>query len=324
MNIVSKFGGSASCAAQSINNIISLSKNTDRKVMVFSAIGKSPNLGQDSKVTDLLFDVVKGVKNTSKTRILLHKVINKYKYLSKCLNIKTNITKTINCYYKKFLQSKDISWFVSRGEYLTSKLYATTLNIKLVPAEWLIFFKDNTIDYNKTAKRLAHYLKKYNRIVVPGFYGKDSLGKIKLFERGGSDTTGAIISKVLGADLYENWTDTDGVKPINPSIMYTDTIKQLSYQDLCVMTRFDAKVIHYTCADILKDTNAKLKVCNIYNVDGDYTMVAQDGYCQKFLVYKVLDDKVNVVTKKHNQNINSFIVHNNNLKNKLINIFNNL
>ena len=324
MNIISKFGGRASCSAQAIDNIIFLSKNTDRKVLVFSAIGKSPNLGQDSKITDLLFGLAKSVKNISKTRILLQKVISKYKYLSQCLNIKTNITKTINSYYKKFLQSKDISWFVSRGEYLTSKLYATSLNIKFVPAERVIFFKDNTIDYNKTLKRLTYYRNRYNRIVVPGFYGIDNFGKIKLFERGGGDTTGAIISKVLCVDLYENWTDTDGVKPINPNIMNTDTINKLSYQDLCVMTRYDTKVIHYTCADILKDSSTKLKVGNIYNIGGDYTIVAQDGFCQKYLVYKVLDDKVNVVTKKHNQNINSFILHNNNLKNRLINIFNNL
>ena len=51
------------------------------------------------------------------------------------------------------------------------------------------------------------------RIVVPGFFGFTMAGYIATFSRGGSDVTGAILARGLGAERYENFTDVDAILP---------------------------------------------------------------------------------------------------------------
>ena len=55
--------------------------------------------------------------------------------------------------------------------------------------------------------------------VIPGFYGADDDGNVKTFSRGGSDITGAIVARAVGADVYENWTDVDGFLSTDPRIV---------------------------------------------------------------------------------------------------------
>ena len=48
-------------------------------------------------------------------------------------------------------------------------------------------------------------------IVIPGFFGVTQDGDICTFSRGGSDITGSIIAAGVKADLYENFTDVNGI-----------------------------------------------------------------------------------------------------------------
>jgi aspartate kinase len=55
--------------------------------------------------------------------------------------------------------------------------------------------------------------------VVPGFYGRDRQGRIKTFPRGGSDITGAVVARAVGASVYENWTDVSGLLMADPRVV---------------------------------------------------------------------------------------------------------
>ena len=48
-------------------------------------------------------------------------------------------------------------------------------------------------------------------IVISGFFGVTQDGDICTFSRGGSDITGSIIAAGVKADLYENFTDVNGI-----------------------------------------------------------------------------------------------------------------
>ena len=41
--------------------------------------------------------------------------------------------------------------------------------------------------------------------VIPGFYGSMPNGTIKTFSRGGSDITGSIVARAIGADIYDKY-----------------------------------------------------------------------------------------------------------------------
>ena len=81
-----------------------------------------------------------------------------------------------------------------------------------------------------------------------GFYGADEYGKICLFPRGGSDTTGALAAFCIDADAYENWTDVDGVFHSDPQLDPKQTpINRLTYDEAQRILDAGAAVLHPDC-----------------------------------------------------------------------------
>lgn len=273
--IVCKFGGSATANKKSVENIKKL-KNDERVVWVFSAIGKSNK--DDKKLTDLLISYTN--QKADKVKIK-QQIILKFKKLCSYTNIDIDITKTINEQCKKFEDTGDKDMFISRGEYITSQIMAKYLGLKFIPAEQVIFLKNNKIDFPKTEKTIKKLILTYKNIVVPGFYAlnqteeaNNKKSSIKLFSRGGSDYSACILAKCLSANVCENWTDIDGIYPINPNIKKSNVLKDLSYLDLNTMAKMDATVIHKDCAKLLNGCGTILQVRNIFNLNNAGTIVS--------------------------------------------------
>ena len=92
------------------------------------------------------------------------------------------------------------------------------------------------------------------------------LDKIKLFSRGGSDITGSIISKVIKPDLYENWTDVNGLSVADPNVINdVDLIKQITYSELRELSYRGANVIHEETIIPLIEDNIPLLIKNTNN-----------------------------------------------------------
>ncbi len=128
-----------------------------------------------------------------------------------------------------------------------------------------------------------------------GFYGINEFNEIELFSRGGSDITGAILAKCLGAKIYENWTDVCGVMQVNPNILVSKQIKKMSYFDLDIMTSYDANVIHNSCVQILSSTGIKLKIGNIFDISACSTIVLDRCKKVKFISYFIRDMYVYII-----------------------------
>jgi len=308
--VVCKFGGSATTSEQSIENIRLLTQDKTRRILVFSAIGKE--FQNDFKITDLLIALT---KENDKV-LIINKIKDKFDKISLKIDKNVNINEKINKTIAKYNKNKDFNYLISRGEYLTSYLLSKYLNIPFVPAEKIVYFKNEKIDYRKIRRKLSYYLNKYQQIIVPGFYGIDENNKLKLFSRGGSDVTGAIFAKILKSCIYENWTDVDGVKEINPIFSHSNTIRKMNYSQLKLMTSMDAKVIHKDCADILKGKGIGLLVANIFNINGEKTTV--DDFAEKsfFVCYK--ENKKGVLIVSSN---NRMFVRKEELKEKILKIY---
>ncbi len=317
--IVCKFGGSSTTSIKSIKNIKKLKENSKkRQVFVFSAIGKSyPN---DKKITDLLIEITQN-KNIVKNKKI---ILNKFNKLQKNLKLNINIKKLLNNYHNNFLSTKNADYLISKGEYITTLLMSKYLDIKFVPAEKIIFFQKDKINYNKTKNKLKYYLNKYKRFATCGFYGLDENNSIKIFSRGGSDITGAIISKCLNAKTYENWTDVCGIRRVNPKVMQSKQIKKMSYADLDIMTKCDANVIHNACIDILQGNNIKLKVGNIFEIKHKKTLVVDNCKMVKFICYKLDGSKALVFFRDKKYNLVQKQCSQENYKENILQIYKNL
>lgn len=296
---VCKFGGSSLASTKSLRNIKKLCKGKNsRRIFVFSAIGK--NKGYDEKLTDLLINFF-NEKNSLLKKKIYNKILHKFSKLTRQTGSKTFSKQEI---HSALFSYKSVDFILSRGEYFTTKIMAEYLNIKFVPAEKVMFFENDKINYAKSKKALWRYLKKYDKIAIPGFYGIDENKNIKLFSRGGGDVSGAIISKILNAKMYENWTDVCGIKEINPKICSSPTIKKLSYENLQLMTSLDAKVLHKDVALVLSGTKTKTQVGSIFYPTNEKTVISNKNCSNvKFISYK-----------KENENYTIYISNNGKLQ----------
>lgn len=266
--IVCKFGGTCSACPSAIKNISSLAKNANRRVLVFSAVGKENS--NDEKLTDLLIEYCENEHSREDTHI---KIISKLAKLIEITKVSFDVERQFGIAASDFLKSGDEQKFISRGEEWTAQIMAQYLGLPFVSAEVFMFFKNGRIDFKKAQSHLKKAVAKFGRIVVPGFYGVEKK-RVVLFSRGGSDVSGALVAKMLNANVYENWTDVDGIYQVNPSICKSQVISRLSYSDLALISSHDGKVVHPDCAQILNGSDIITHVRSVFNIQSLGTKIS--------------------------------------------------
>ena len=319
--IVCKFGGRATSSTRTIENIKKLKEqNSNRKVFVFSAIGKQSD--DDEKLTDLLIKLANQIENDEVYHITQAKIGAKLSWLNAETEANVDTEQYLSDIIDIYKLTKDASFLISRGEYITTYMMSKFLDLKFVPAKRVIFFKNGNIDEEKTARHLKRVLSKNKKIIIPGFYGSDEHGKVVLLSRGGGDVTGALITKLLGAKIYENWTDVTGVMQVNPIVTRSKQIRKMNYLDLEFMTSFDAKVVHKDCAKILQDTGAKLKIGSIFDPKSTPTIVFKK--CKEknlYICYKENYDSVDIFVHNKNSTIETHHSSPNKLKETISDLY---
>ena len=176
---------------------------------------------------------------------------------------------------KHFSKNVDEEYVVSRGEYLAAKLMADYLGYTFVDAQELIAFNyDGTTDEEKIQSKVDDVLKKYSKIVVPGFYGAYPDSQIKLLSRGGSDVTGSILAKASNADIYENWTDVSGFLITDPRIVENPKqIKEISYEELRELSYMGANVLHEDTIFPVQELEIPINIRNTNRPNDDGTII---------------------------------------------------
>lgn len=279
--IVSKFGGSSLSDAGQFNKVknIILSES-DRKHIVVSAPGKRND--EDTKITDILvncyelqtkkqelirqeLELLNQKNNVEKQfETILELIENRFTELCYELNISDKIKEELKKVKNEIKNSTDKDFILSRGEYLNAIIMSEYLDYEFIDAKELIYFKDNgELDEEKTFLAIKNKISKDEKIVVPGFYGIDSQGNIRTFKRGGSDITGSILSHAIGADLYENWTDVNGIMTDDPrKNKDATTIDTMTYEELHKMTNNGAQVYHPDAIKLVEEVNIPINVKN--------------------------------------------------------------
>ena len=82
-------------------------------------------------------------------------------------------------------------------------------------------------------------------LVIPGFFGVTPDNQICTFSRGGSDITGSIVAAGVKADLYENFTDVDGIFAAHPGVVHEPhSIPELTYKEMRELAYAGFSVLH--------------------------------------------------------------------------------
>jgi len=277
--LVCKFGGSSlSSEAQfkKVKNIVESDPN--RQVIVVSALGKRESA--DNKLTDLFYVIHAHAQHGICYESLWQEVAGRFKDVKTILGLTTGIETALSeirtSLNKNALSVDDL---VSRGEYLTGRLMAEYLNYTFIDAADVIIFGANgDVDMDLTTEKLKTALPTGTKAVIPGFYGAYQNGKIKLFGRGGSDISGAIVAAALKAEKYENFTDVSGVLMADPRIIDNPpAIAGLTYEELSELTYMGASVLHEASSHPVQDAGVPIHIKNTNDPDAQGTLIC-DGF----------------------------------------------
>ena len=243
--IVTKFGGSSLANDEQFHKVRSiLELEPTRKYLIPSAPGK--RWPTDEKVTDLLYQCNDLAAAGRPIEEQFVKIRERYLSIARNLHLKTDIESALDEVARGIAGGKSRDWCASRGEYLCGLLVADYLGWEFVDAaKGIRFHDDGTLDDDKTQELLSALLKDGRPSVVPGFYGAREDGEVVTFSRGGSDITGALVARAVGADVYENWTDVSGFLMADPRIIDGPAeISSITYKELRELSHMGASVLH--------------------------------------------------------------------------------
>lgn len=256
---VVKFGGSSLASATQLQKVLQIIKaDSSRKFVVVSAPGKRSS--DDTKVTDLLISYHNMYLDNEDTEEIIKKIVRRYEDILDELALKKDVLIDIQqaIQHLATLEKENnphlFDAFLASGEDNNAKLVATFFNQNGLKATYKNPLDLGLIvsDEPGNARILPSAHSKINQhknteevLVIPGFFGYTELGDICTFSRGGSDITGSIVAAGVEADIYENFTDVDGIFVAHPGIVYEPrTIGELTYREMRELAYAGFAVLH--------------------------------------------------------------------------------
>ena len=273
--IVCKFGGSSLADAARIQRVAGIVRgDPSRRFIVLSAPGKRS--ASDDKVTDLLYKMIDGGRID---RSIFSRIFQRYADIRDAIAPDFDLESEFARFWQH--SPRDADYFASRGEAILAKLFAAATGWTYVDASELLFFDESgRIDRAASARACVENLLRLERAVIPGFYGQDVCGGIRVFQRGGSDVSGAWISALLHADLYENWTDVGGLYSADPALVDSAVqIPRASYSRAEAILRAGAAVLDPDAIAPLREDRIECVIRNTFAPEAASTRICDCGDC---------------------------------------------
>jgi aspartate kinase len=219
------------------------------------------------------------IKNVA---LIINKNSKKYKLviiLSAMAGVTNDLQKLID--QVDYPSSKENDLVLTSGEQVTVGLLSMILNkmkIKSMPLlGWQVpiitdssYGKAKILNINKD--NILKYLVEYDVVVLAGFQGINTEGKITSIGRGGSDTTAVAIASSLNAERCDIFSDVDGVYSSDPAIVKNaKKIDKISYEEMLEMSSMGAKVLHTRSVELAMKNNLTLQVLSsLTNQEGTF------------------------------------------------------
>ena len=268
--ITVKFGGTSLADAQRIRHAAEIIRsNPERRFVVVSAPGK--RFLEDIKITDMLIRF----QSSGDPRDFLP-IEERFEEIIRELGITLDLSAD---YAEMRNEPHNADYMASCGEYLSARIMAAYLDWSFVDTEFCVFFDEKgRLDRRRTKRALQEKLGGLEHAVLPGYYGAMPDGQVHTFSRGGSDISGALVAAAMGADVYENWTDVDGMLTADPRIVsQAATIPAITYAELQEMTYQGATVLHEDAVRPAWDAGIPIHICNTFHPEAAGTWIRSEN-----------------------------------------------
>jgi len=274
--ITCKFGGSSVATADQIRKVEKIIRADERRrYIVVSAPGKRSS--EDEKITDLLLDSQALASAGNDCSSLFIRIRERYTDIARALGCGIDISAHLEEVEQALKHGESRDYAGSRGEHLNARIIADYLGATFVEAGDGIFFReDGSID-QKTDGALGELLQGKGLFVIPGFYGTGPDGRIKIFSRGGSDITGALVARASGSDVYENWTDVSGLLMSDPRIIDNPApVPEVTYREIRELAAMGANVFHEEAMLPVRDAGIPINIKNTNLPEHPGTMIVNE------------------------------------------------
>lgn len=153
------------------------------------------------------------------------------------------------------------------GELASTRLGAALLAARGVPARWVDArdllvsaprprdldarrFLEATVPAVHDPARLDATAAGAEVLVTQGFIARTPDGDTCLLGRGGSDTSGALLAALAGAELLEIWTDVPGLFTADPrEVPEARLLRRVGYREARELATLGARVLHPPCLE---------------------------------------------------------------------------
>ena len=273
---VCKFGGTSMANGETISRVVDIVKSDpQRKYIVVSAPGKRN--AADVKVTDALYACFNEKQEKGNCTQSFEVIRKRFKDIVCALGIDFDIDPVLDEVKAGIDKSTTSDYAASRGEYLNALILAKKLGFEFVDTQDIVKFSGEKLQMHYSLDLIKKRLEGVEYAVIPGFYGSNQDGRITTFSRGGSDISGALVARAVGADVYENWTDVDGFLSADPRVVENpEIIDYLSYRELRELAYMGAEVLHPESIFPVRSVSIPINIKNTFNPSHPGTMIVAE------------------------------------------------
>lgn len=207
-----------------------------------------------------------GFNNNENCDAMMEKIAGRYREIVSGLGINFDLEAEIAALTHSFKLGMNLDYIGSRGEHIMAKIFAQYLGWDFVDAQDILFFtKKGEPDTEKTFRVAGEILKKYERAVIPSFYGALPDGKIKTFRRGDCDTAGAMVACSVKADLFEKWSETAKIYSADPAVINNaELISNITYGEALELNYIGMDLVTDNVVFMLQKAEIPMMISSIY------------------------------------------------------------
>jgi aspartate kinase len=275
-HVVCKFGGSSVSQAEQIRKVESIIRSDERRrFIVVSAPGKRHD--EDEKITDLLYRCQALAATGASFSGPFSAIRERYLRIERELRAPAGMERLLGEVERQIAGGASPALAASRGEYLCARLLSSYLGASFLDAAKAVRIRpDGSVD-EASYPALAGRLGAQGLYVLPGFYGADETGRIRTFSRGGSDVSGAVVARAVGAERYENWTDVSGVLMADPRLVSAPrVVDRITYREIRELSYMGAGVFHEEAIFPLYRQKIPINIRNTNRPDDPGTTIAAE------------------------------------------------
>jgi aspartate kinase len=230
-------------------------------------------------------------------QLVKNKILSGHKKIIVVVSAMSGVTNSLVKQYRKIdlnINNPEYDVILSTGEQYSSALISTVLNKNGVNSRSILGWQipittDNKFSQARIEKidteKIFKLFKNYNVLVVAGFQGISSDGRITTLGRGGSDTSAVAIAVALKSKVCEIYTDVEGIFSSDPKLVKdARKIKNITYEEILEMASLGSKVLHPRSVELAMKYDIKIHVRSSFNRKLGSMVVKEENKLEKEVV----------------------------------------